>query len=192
MGPSHRVRETFCAIVLGILVSFLFVQGCEAVERAACADEGPVPLHQAVRVLRPALSPEAAQGLARRIQSASEASGVDAHLLAAIAYRESNYRWSVATCRVRGARGELGLMQVMPQGYARRFAPSDCSDQCDPECSLATGARYLAHLRATCPGSTWRWVAAYGRRACPSEAEARADRATQRAAELVRLIGGTW
>jgi len=192
MRSTHRTRDMMCAVLLGVVVSFLFVHGCQWLERVACADEGPLALHEAVRVLRPSLSTEAAQGLARRIHVASEASGVDAHLLAAIAYRESSYRWSVATCRVRGARGEMGLMQVMPAGYARRFAPDGCEDQCDPECSLATGARYLAHLRATCPGSTWRWVAAYGRRSCPSEEQAREDRATRRAAEFVRQIGGEW
>jgi hypothetical protein len=192
MRSTHRAREMMCAVLLGVLVSWAFVESCQWVERVACAEDGPQSLAASILVLAPGMRPEVAQTYARHIGEAALDAGLSPHLLAAIVARESSYRHDVATCRVTGARGERGLMQIMPGGYARTFAPDDCRDQCDPECSLATGARYLAHLRATCPGSTWRWVAAYGRRSCPSEEQAREDRATRRAAALVAQIGGEW
>jgi hypothetical protein len=83
------------------------------------------------------------------------------------------------------------MMQVHPRGVALRHGPLECRrSQWDPVCATRTAAAYLALLRTTCPGSTRRWVAAYGMRRCPSDAEARRNPATIRAMELWRVIGG--
>jgi hypothetical protein len=77
-------------------------------------------------------------------------------------------------------------------GVALRFRPEGCTAELEgAECQIGTGTRFLAFCRDTCPGSTWRWVAYYGRRSCPSEAEARLDRNANIAASLYARVGGT-
>lgn len=177
------------AITAGLALSVLYaaVQVCECCGDAL-ADEGPVAA--AVRQLQPALGAPSVAGYATTLRDAGEHTDIDPLLLLAVAYRESSLHPDVARCRRTGARGELGLMQVMPSGYALTFAPDGC-DQCDPVCSIHTGARFLASLREHCGGSTWRWVAAYGHRRCPSEERARGDRSTVRARAIYDQIGGS-
>ena len=176
------------AITAGLTVACLYaaIQVCECCG-AAYADEGP--LVAAVRQLQPALGAESVAGYAATIREAGARTDLDPLLLLAVAYRESSLHPDVARCRRTGARGEQGVMQVMPGGYALRWAPDGC-DQCEPVCSIHTGARFLAALREHCGGSTWRWVAAYGHRRCPSEERARADRSTVRARAIYQGIGG--
>lgn len=164
-----------------------------AVSLAECRVWGAEPAVStatAVSRLQPRLDADAARQWAEAIEHAARPHRLDPILIAALVMRESSYDPDVAEGRRVGSRGEVGVMQVMPGGAALLFAPPRCS-QAEAWCSLATGCGYLAYQRDhACPGSTWRWVAAYGRSRCPSEAEAREDTATRRARDLFRRAGG--
>jgi hypothetical protein len=141
---------------------------------------------QALRELQPSVSREGAAILGREIDLAARANKLDPLLLVAIGYRESSWLRSVTLGHRRGSLGEVGAFQV--HGYGLRFAPRVNGKRCsqgEPACSIRTGARFLAHIRdEICQGSQWRWVAGYGRRSCPSEAQARRDKATLRARRI--------
>lgn len=130
----------------------------------------------AIMILQPNLSAKQTKNYATAFDIISKDTETDPLLLAVIAQRESSYQHNVV-----GRRGEIGLMQIMPRGVARRFSKCDIRR---PYCNIKTGARYLAFVRRECPGTRWRWVAAYGWSRCPSEREARRDTATQRAYNL--------
>lgn len=147
------------------------------------------PLLGAVQTLQPVYRRENrvrdGQRIATIIEAAAERNRIDPLLATAIAMRESSLRGG----RVVGSLGEEGLFQVMPSGYARRACPRSC-DLSQPRCNAEVALCYLAHVRELCPGSTWRWVAAYGMRRCPSEREARTMTTTRRArAFLVQAAG---
>lgn len=146
----------------------------------------------AVRRLQPAADEERAGELAGVFVAAGREADLDPLLLVAIAMRESSLHPAVEARTRLGSRGEVGLMQVHPRGPAMRLRPADCDEDLDGAgCQVRTGARFLAFVREHCPGSTWRWVAAYGRSRCPSEAEARGDRNAAIAASYYSRAGGS-
>ena len=179
MRPLLHLAVAVAAIMAGSLLYECTARG-----------QGGPPLAVAVSRLQPRLRDEAARDWAEAIHRAARPHGLDPVLIAALVMRESSYDPDVAEGRRLGSRGEVGVLQVMPGGAALRFAPTRCR-QTEAWCSLATGCGYLAYQRDHgCPGSTWRWVAAYGRSRCPSEAEAREDVATIRARRLYLKAGG--
>lgn len=144
----------------------------------------------AIMLLQPRLHDHHALEYGTAIHMAAAEYELDPLLLVSIAFRESSFRPDVVAGATRGLHGEVGMMQVHPRGVALRHGPPECRHrQDDPACAARTAAGYLAHLRTTCPGSVWRWVAAYGMRRCPSEETARRDPATIRAMGLWRTIG---
>jgi len=189
----RKPLELALAVVIGLLCSALAIGMLTCLDRCASlawAEQAQVPTAVAVSRLQPALSAVRARELADAIDTAARPHRIDPILIAAIAMRESSLVDEVIRGQRRGPRGEVGIMHIMPRSIALRWAPDGC-DQAELACSLATGCAYLAWLRGEgCPGSTWRWVSAYGRRRCPSEAEAREGRATRRARELYVAAGG--
>jgi len=83
----------------------------------------------------------------RLIEQTAVRYGLDSRLLRAVIWRESNFR-----ADIRGRRGEIGLMQIMPgpngavQDWAdARKIPSPCDGLLfDPELNIDIGAWYLA------------------------------------------------
>jgi len=157
----------------------LVVSTLLAAQTAYAEEYSPMILEVPLLILQPRLSYDAMEQYARAITKASKPHGLEPLLIASIVRRESSFSARVAECRRLGPAREEGLMQIMPRGVARRFAIDGCRDACNPRCSLKMGTGFLAFLRDTpeklggCPGSTWRWVAGYGRRRCPTEARAR-------------------
>jgi len=100
--------------------------------------------------------------------------------------RESSFLERVYDGRERGALGEVGCLQV--HGVALGFAHRWCESQAS--CWLRAGALYLAHVREQCPGSTDRWMAAYGMRSCPSEATASGMALVETARRWYRIMRG--
>ncbi len=189
--PSKRLTMVglVAAFATGALVAWvLYVLGCKVESTAEGCDEVCVTA-MAIRRLQPAASEERARTLAAIFVEAGDESDVDPLLLAAIAMRESSLHPAVESLTRRGSRGEVGLLQI--HGAALRLRPEECSVELEgARCQVRAGARWLAYVRERCGGSMWRYVAAYGRSRCPSEAEARADRNAAIAASYYSLAGG--
>jgi len=187
----HLPRSAWAAVALlaGILLAVavgIVLWTCEPV--AYGCDE-VCEVAAAIRRLQPATSDERAERLAGVFTGAGHETRIDPLLLVAIAMRESSLSEDVEQLERLGARGERGLLQI--HGAALRVRPEACGPELEgAHCQVYTGALWLARVRDACEGSTWRWVAAYGRSRCPSEAEARADRAAAIAASYYALAGG--
>lgn len=163
------------------------------------SDDGPTlrDVADGIRTLQPAADAERAEELAGIFHAAGNANDHDPLLLVAISFRESSLSERVEARRQLGAMGEFGLMQN--HGVSLGFRPADCDHHLLPTrpertrayCQVQTGARFLSHAREQCGGSWWRWVAAYGMSACPSEGYARTVQGAQRAHRYYRQIGGT-
>jgi hypothetical protein len=147
------------------------------------------PIVGAIKRLQPVYARQNRARDARRIagiiERAAERNRIDPHLAVAIAMRESSLRADPG----RGSLGEQGMFQVHPRGYARRVCQGTC-DLSQPGCNAEVALCYLAHVRELCPGSTWRWVAAYGMSRCPTEREARAMTTTRRARRYLVVAAG--
>jgi hypothetical protein len=196
MKKAILVTLVMAGLFFALFVCFQ-MWGCEGTALAGEPVNGQpqqkVALEDVLVEMQPRLTEDAVDAYARAFRKAGTESEVRPALVAVIAFRESSFFPAIAECRQLGSLGELGIMQVMPRGRALRYAPDGCRDQCRAGCSIRTGAAYLAACRDWCPGSTWRWVAAYGRRRCPTEAEAREDRATKRAKRIWdSVVGGEW
>jgi len=88
----------------------------------------------------------------------------DPYLLAAVAYHESSWAQTVIDGRRRGARGEIGMMQLMPNGVCTRGS-SDL-DAFDPIDNVQLAVNCLARIRDGYEGrdghhDVWRWLATY-------------------------------
>lgn len=196
-----RIRELITACLVAISMSIALVPvlewlgdfGCEGTAIAYPGDEQEMSVASAIRTLQPMTSDERASQLAGVFVGAGHETRIDPLLLVAIAMRESSLREDVERLERLGRRGERGLLQLMPRGAAVSHRPTECSAELEgAHCQVYTGAMWLAHLRdEQCPGSTWRWVAAYGWSRCPSEREARADRNAAVAASYYSRIGGS-
>jgi len=168
-----------CAVLLAECTESFAHNGRERVEDVA----------DGVRALQPAASHERAVRLARLFVESGATHGHAPRLLVALAMRESSLSPLVESRQVRGALGEIGLLQS--HGVALRYRPDGCSSDLESAwCQVETGARFLAVVRRTCGGSWWRWVASYGASRCLTEAEARRDVATRRARRYYVAIGG--
>ena len=178
--------EYLISITWVVVCLFAVVLVCECIPDAYGHDSEPTGITDELLDLQPALPARAAERLSAAFVVAGRQYGHDPLLLASMAMRESSLSREVGHCERVGALGEMGLMQL--HGVAARLAP--CSDQCDPICSIRSGAYWLAQVREQCPGSTWRWVASYGWSRCTTEEEARADTAARRARDLYLSVGG--
>ena len=106
------------------------------------------------------------------------------NFVAAIIQRESNFAQRVEDGRRRGALGEIGLMQVMPRGYAIRRFGEEC-EQTSADCNIMTGTRYLQDVREYCKSEDpWVWMAAYGAGDCPSSKSARRYKSAKNARKI--------
>ena len=90
------------------------------------------------------------------ILTAALETGVDPLVLGAVAWRESGYRPNA-----RGARGEIGLMQIAPRGMGRALCAD--LDVRNPAANVLCGARILAAARAKCGPKAERYLTYYNR-----------------------------
>jgi len=181
--------------VVFFLVTMLFgdtVYGCDE----DCTQK-------AIKVLQPHMDDMRAARLAHVYTKAGAEVEIDHVILVAITRRESSFWLSVEMLKRFGRRGEIGLMQIMPgNSAALRQRPRECPETLvGADCQVRTGARWLAQARKSCPGTPWRWVAAYGhgwrdskgRWRCPTEAEARVDINAYKAFRYyVAVTGNSW
>lgn len=145
-----------------------------------------------IMTLQPSIEEDRARDLARIIDTQAEEHNFDPKLIVAIIMRESSFSSRVESGKQLGQLLEVGLMQIHPRNsVAHDLAPRECSRELEGAyCQIATGVRYLGWVRTHCPGSQWRFVAAYGMNRCPSEPIARLDMSTKRARSLHLKIGG--
>jgi|GEM_PF-3924372 len=193
LGPDFEDVLQLSRILLAVTLAAICIALAVAIgDCEAHADDGPSPaaVAAAIRTLQPATAEPRANRLATVFHTAAHDHGHDALLLVAIAFRESSLSKAVELRRRRGALGELGLMQS--HGAALRVRPADCNHHLvGARCQVQTGAAWLSYARMQCGGSWWRWVAAYGLRACPSERMAREDGPARVAHRHYLRIGGT-
>lgn len=184
-----RAAALALATVVGTMAAVLIALVVWSIEGKARGGDEVDAVAVAVRRLQPAVGLERADALAAVMVAAGAEVDVDPLLLVAIAMRESSLSLRVERLDRRGARGELGLMQCW--GAALELRPAGCDEQLHgADCQVRTGARWLAHARERCPGSTARWVMAYGAGRCPSEAEAHGDRLVAIARSHYARVGG--
>jgi len=164
----------------------------------AYGDDGPglEEIAAGIATLQPRTEPERAAELAEVFRAAGHRNGHDPLLLVAISFRESSLLERVEARRTLGSLGEFGLMQN--HGVSLTYRPADCDHHLLPTdpartrayCQVQTGAAFLSVAREQCGGSWWRWVAAYGMSACPSERYSRTVQGAQRANRFYNEIGG--
>lgn len=125
--------------------------------------------------LQPAIEGERLEKISQHIDTAANENNIDPLLIVSIIFRESSFREEVEILDVRGTVGEIGLTQIHPlNSKAISMRPDNCTETLEgvnghtnAYCQIHTGARYLAWIKSVCPGSWWRWVAAYGMSQCP-------------------------
>jgi len=146
----------------------------------------------AIQQLQPRVNDQRAQNLAKILVDAGTEVDIEPFLLASIVMRESSFQPALENRQMFGQYNnlhEIGLMQN--HGASLRVRPDNCtSDLEGARCQIFTGARWLAFSREYCGGSKWVWVSAYGRRACPTEREAREEGRVRRVRNLYVSIGG--
>jgi hypothetical protein len=163
-----RDKLILFGVAVAVMVTVL------GVARLCEGDDGPElrDVATAIRTLQPAADLERADELAEVFRDAGRDHRLDPLLLIAVSFRESSLALDVERHERRGLLGEGGLMQT--HGAALRYRPTDCPLPLPgARCQVQTGAAWMAQARDHCGGSWWRWVAAYGLGACPSEAAAR-------------------
>jgi soluble lytic murein transglycosylase-like protein len=85
---------------------------------------------------------------------------IDPFLVVAIIYRESSFR-----ADVRGQRGEVGLMQILPLGTLTRSIAKD--DLSDVRTNVRVGLSHLVYWQNECGADrTLVWVSAYNSGKC--------------------------
>lgn len=85
------------------------------------------------------------QAVAPIILAEAAAQRVDPWVVAAVAFRESGFDPTVT-----GARGELGVMQILPNGAALSVCPELLGRLRDPAANIRCGVRILAHSLRVC------------------------------------------
>ncbi|MCK9355618.1 MAG: hypothetical protein M0R22_00495 [Dehalococcoidia bacterium] len=199
MYVSRKTRDWLGRVLVWVIVgaaafaAFGVMQDCLCAPSAEAEEGESYEVIAAILALQPATTPERAARLAGIFAGAGHETRIDPLLLVAIAMRESSLREDVEQLKRLGRRGERGLLQLMPRGVALSHRPEACGPELEgAHCQVYAGAMWLAHLRdEQCPGSTWRWVAAFGWSRCPNEHEARADRNANIAASYYAQVGGT-
>lgn len=92
---------------------------------------------------------------------------IDPLLVVAIIYRESSFRSDV-----RGKRGEVGLMQLLPLGTLTRSMTRD--DLTNARTNIRVGVGHLVYWQNECgPSNTLEWVSAYNSGRCRANAYGR-------------------
>lgn len=86
----------------------------------------------------------------------SERYGIDPVAVAALISHESGFR-----SRAVGAHGEIGLMQVKPDGHAVRLCPREVQRLRNPRLNIRCGVRILSYMVKRCGGSMSRALTAY-------------------------------
>jgi len=84
---------------------------------------------------------------------------IDPFLVVAIIFRESSFRR-----KVKGKRGEVGLMQVMPRGTLTRSITTD--DLTDVRANVRVGVGHLRYWQQECGGDMELWLSAYNAGKC--------------------------
>jgi len=85
---------------------------------------------------------------------------IDPFLVTAIIFRESSFR-----AKVKGERGEVGLMQIMPRGTLTRSITTD--DLTDARANVRVGVGHLDYWRRTCGADDMEvWLSAYNSGKC--------------------------
>ncbi len=89
---------------------------------------------------------------------------IDPLLVVSIIYRESSFR-----AEVRGQRGEVGLMQILPLGTLTRSITKD--DLTDVRTNIRVGVSHLVYWQNECGAErTLVWVSAYNSGKCRANA----------------------
>jgi len=159
--------------------------------RMAVPEEAADHVAEAIQTLQPRVDDARARRLSRHIRDATDDAWLDPLLVVALIMRESSFSPRVERLERLGPQGERGLMQVMPGGPWRDVLPDGCTEELvGARCQIHTGVRWLALARDRCPGSWWRWVAAYGMSRCPTEEQARMTVSPRRARAYYTRIGG--
>jgi hypothetical protein len=145
-------------------------------------------LREEVVILQPWFGrhPLKARRVADIIYVAATEHGVDPHIALAYASRESGFRAGAT-----GSLNEQGLLQVMPNGDARRTCDPERRDLSQPRVNADVAMCYYAHLVEYC-GTDDPWViaGAYGTGRCVEPERARLLLCAQRKrAELCRAVG---
>ena len=137
-------------------------------------------LTESIMKLQPRIGENRASRLAKMIIEHADFSKIPhENFIVAIINRESNFSTRVENGQKRGALGEIGLMQVMPRGYAIRAFGEEC-EQTNAACNIMTGTRYLEETREICgPEDPWVWMSAYGSGKCPSPHSARQHKSSK-------------
>jgi soluble lytic murein transglycosylase len=81
---------------------------------------------------------------------------VDPVLVSAVIMSESSFRHDVT-----GAHGEVGLMQIKPDGMAMKLCRDLLPRLRDPDVNVACGIRLLASARDTCGPNPLRFLSVY-------------------------------
>lgn len=134
--------------------------------------------------------PVHATKLARAFFVSGREYDVDSLLGLSMAFCESSLAPQVIDGRIRGARGEMGLFQIMPNSYPSKRCGRG-RDLLSLDGNVAAGFCYLSHLRELCDSDdVWVMALAYGSPRCPSPRGARRSSFAQRRRETLCAIAG--
>ena len=88
---------------------------------------------------------------------------IDPFLVTAIAFKESSFRH-----KVKGARGEVGLMQILPKGALTRTIERTTKKQLmDVRANVRMGVGHLSYWQKRCgPDNMDKWLSAYNTGRC--------------------------
>jgi hypothetical protein len=141
-----------------------------------------------IRRLQPKVGMRRAHRLAEIIMVQSVEHSISSKLIVGVIMRESSYHPSIENLERYGNRGEIGLMQIMPNGAAMSLRPSECSSALESAyCQIATGVAWLAYARDHCPGSMATWLAGYNGR-CLDHEEAMSQWHVQQAMQYYNTL----
>lgn len=196
------MERTVIAVVVVLSLAVSAVVALSLCSPALASDEGAAfdlddlraidELSAAVVTLQPwyRKRPTRATRLARVFFESGREYDVDSLLGLAMAFCESSLVPAVIDGRIRGARGEMGVFQIMPDSYpAKRCGRG--RDLLSLDGNVAAGFCYLSHLRELCDSDdVWVMATAYGRASCPSPRGARRARFAKRRRETLCTIAG--
>ena len=94
---------------------------------------------------------------------AAERSGIAPNLLAAVAGKESSWRWEWKGAIIEGQAGDLGYMQVTPETAAELCPGLDMRRPVD---NIRCGLRKLAAVERECGGPPANWLGRYNGQKC--------------------------
>jgi len=90
---------------------------------------------------------------------------IDPYLVVAMAFKESTFR-----AKIRGVRGEVGLMQILPKStLTRTITKKKKSDLTDPRLNIRVGIGHLHYWQEQCGKDNMNlWLSAYNAGRCTS------------------------